>query len=269
MATAIFRDAQDITVQLPYRDEAENDITPASVSYRVYDQAGAEVVEATALAYSVGDTYAEITIAAADNTIDTTRATRVVELVMALASGAEITIESRYILQRTARLVAMENSYQTFEQAELLALDIATLDEWPAAADDDRKTALAHAFNNIGQLTYADWMEGADPQAWFFFRGESEDGRKIITNLNSLTTGEFATLSVPFKAAILRAQLVEADILLGGDIIGRQRAEGLVSNTIGEASQFYRHNKPLILPVSVQAARVLRKFIQFRTRLGR
>lgn len=82
-----------------------------------------------------------------------------------------------------------------------------------------------------------------------------------IRNLNET---QFNALPSKFTRAIKRAQLIEANIILGGDVVGKKRQDGIISETIGESSAFFNSKPYLNLPISRQSYEELRTYILFK-----
>jgi hypothetical protein len=87
--------------------------------------------------------------------------------------------------------------------------------------------------------------------------------------LRNLTPAQLAKLYVPMLDGLKKAQLVEADEILNGDPSIKARQRGLISETVGESSQFYRQGMPLDLPIAPAAMKYLQRWVRFGARIAR
>ena len=62
---------------------------------------------------------------------------------------------------------------------------------------------------------------------------------------------------------LLRAQVIEADDVLGGNPIEARRRLGLISDSAGESAHFFRTSKPLNLPCCRGAIDELRGIVSW------
>ena len=283
-----------VTLAVGMQDRSGNELNVDSVSYRVVDQAGTEVVAKTTLAtFSPGDTQAVIEIAAALNTIAAlpasitsaqidsfnVRGARTVELFL-LIDGNTVAMNRSYALEPTDPLVTGVNSFQTFAQAELTSIDVPNVSGWDGATDKEKIAALVDARSHICQLNF--WMLNSN-QNWgqdnlnFVPEGSYQTpyaagGNRMFIfsgNLSLLTPAQFDRMPARFKAALRLAQIAEADFILGGDESASRRREGILSETIGDVRQQFRFGKPLDLPVSNRAMRYLSQFVSMSKKMGR
>lgn len=229
-------------------------IAATSFTYRVLDSAGAVVVaESAPIAVLAGTTSVPIVVPASANTLaaDVYADIRKVELRVTAADGTR-PISELYAIEAADVLVEGVNSYQNYETAELTAMFTQPLDMWESTPRAARIAALVEARDRIGRLSFVEM--------------DAFDG---VFSINDLTAVEFATLSEPLRKALKKAQLVEADYILGGSAVDHKRDQGLMSETIGESSNMFRPGKPLDLPVTKRTARILTGHISFAARIGR
>ena len=290
----IFLAGTPVTQIIPLVDRAGNLLTVDSVSYRVVDHNGMEVVASVPLTtFTSGDTSVAVMVPASVNNIVgvpasitgdqidlyQVRETRTVELMLSIASNI-VTLNSVYGLEPTDPLVVGINSFQTYAQAELCALDIPGMVAWPTAADVDKIAAMVDARSHIMQLNF--WMMnnntnwGQDslnyiPQGSYTTPYASGGNNAFIFNgnLGLLTPSQYTALPIRFQRALAKAQVVEADNIMGGNPIEDRRIEGLMLESIGEVKQMFRASKPLDLPVSKRALRYLAQYVSFSKRIGR
>ena len=286
-----------VTITVPMTDRYGNVIDVASVSYRVVDQTGLEVVPKSALStFAASDTEAVIAISAQINTIVavvpsaitaqqidqfSVRESRTVELYLTLTTDGNIVLlNSTYALEPVDALVVGLNSYQTFAQAELTALDIPGMTGWAGATDKEKIAALQDARQHINQLNF--WMMNSNvnwgqdtlnfvPEGTYVTPYASGGNHMFLFNgnLGLLTPAQYIKLPIRFRVALSKAQVTEADFILGGDPMADRRREGLILESIGEVKQMFRSSKALDLPVCKRALRYLSQFVSFSKRMGR
>lgn len=287
----------DVNLSVPLLDKNGNALTVNSITYRVVDQDGVELVPITALAtFIAGSAAATVLILAAQNTIvevpadaaitskqiDTfnTREARIVEMQCLLSSGNTTILNAAYGLEHADPLRVGINSFQPLTKAELTALDISGLTGWAAASDQEKIAALITARAHIVQLNF--WMLNSNsnwgqnslsyvPEGGYVTPYASVGGNAFIFNgnLSLLTPTQYGRLPERFKTALRLAQVAEADSILGGDPVELRRREGLLLESIGESKQMFRTGKPLDLPVSKRALRYLSAFVTMTKRIGR
>lgn len=257
-----------VTQTIAFVDLNGDPVAPTAASVRVLDQEGAELVTSTPIVFSVGDTEVDVIIPAEINTlapVGPTQALRLVELTMETAAGPVVTL-TRYIIRTLQRLAVLLNSFQTFDSALLEAMDMPRMDGWTVADEAAKTAALIEAYMRLTQIGYrvpkafVDAQSVIDPQY-----AETVPPRRW----HVMTYPEFAALPEPFRRALRRAQIAEADVVLNGDVIGGRRRAGLMSETIGESSMMFRPGKPLNLGVSEQALAYLSGYVDLRVGLTR
>jgi len=211
----------------------------------------AQTVPITLIGYVKGDTEITLSINSQINDIGLNRrGLRSVEITTVEDDGSLGLIVTRYALKSGDMLAVGENSYLKFNEAALLTMDMPMLSGWGYANDVSKESAMIEAYNRIGMLTFT--VEGVE-----------------ISSLNTMTTKDFDALSVVFRNAIKKAQISEADVILGGDPVAAKREEGLLADSVGESSVMFRPGKPLIMSVSRRTLNYLSGFVSFSNRLAR
>ena len=187
------------------------------------------------------------------------RELRTVEFMLTLASGNKIARKVVYALEPADVLITGLNSFQSYPEASLVALSIPNLPGWEAADEQARIAALVEARLRINRLQFRDVSRGQS-----YMQGETLAG-----DLSLMAPRQFQSLSVRLRAALCRAQVAEADALLGGDPESERRKSGLVHEVVGESEQTWRASKPLELPISRKALGYLSGFISMARKVGR
>lgn len=293
-----------VTLTVPLKDRGGNALVVSAVSYRVVDQAGEEVLPYTALTSFVsGAQEAVIEVPGAVNvlaamswqelaemtwqdaatrrwldmaSLSAAREARTVEMALTV-SGNVVLLTQSYILEPADVLVPGLNSFQTLVEAEITALDVTGLDGWLSASERDKIAALIDARAKILQLRFSllDDSLRFGQDSLFYTRdgGAMTLGTQWFLpeggGLESLTLAQFQALPARFRTALYKAQVAEADGLLGGDPVDVRRQEGLIRETIGEVTQVYRDGHPVNMTVSRRALRYLAPFVSLTRRVGR
>ena len=171
----------------------------------------------------------------------------------------EMVIESENLL------TVGENSFASFQDLILESFDMIDINTFRDAPKEEQLAALITAYYNIGSMSVSLFRHRdlADPMSI-----EQGDLIKIVST-RLLTAQNIALLKPSVVKQLVRCQLAEADSILGGNPIERQRIMGLLSHAAGESTHFYRTSKPLELPISKRAAVELRGIINYAVRIGR
>lgn len=264
--------ASDVKLSFPLVDAQGNPVLPSAASYRVLDEDG--VVLAGPTSILAASSPATIVIPAALNQtpappesnlvpqFGTLRAYRRVELTIGTIAG-DLLLTQEYILERDSNsaLVPGTNSFQTINKAELVALDIPNLNGWNAADRNARVAAMIQARLNLGQMSYRyRWSEN-----WqnFIF---PEFG---IYSIIQFTQDQYLSLPVDFRQTMERAQIMEADDLLGTDPVLAKRQQGITSETIGSSTTMFGQVRPVRQLICPRAMHELSRYIVKRIRLSR
>lgn len=241
-----------VSLTIPLVDADGECIVADSVEYRVIDQNEVELVAKVALAgFTSGDDQAVVEVSSIINTLplNDLRGMRVVEL-YALTLTGTIKVEQGYFIEAEAVLVEGVNSFQSYSKAVYSSYEIPAIQGWGQCDKSERVAALIAARRNIGHLRFL-------------------DSSASTSDITELTQTQWAAMPVEFKAAVCRAQIIEADYLLGGDPYGEYRRAGVMSMTVGEAKQFFRPAKAIEGAVCARAMKELSKYILIRTRIAR
>lgn len=235
-------------------------VQASAVSWTLYDEAGAELFAGTADAFIANDAAATVALTGDQTTISAPSVAREIVLSCTTIAG-EVEVREAFLIVSGAPLTVAVNSFQTLTEATLTRTGFAKLDGWDRATKAGRSAAMIEAYRRILRvsLQLRQVPDTYNRIAWY--------GRRVP--LSRLSADDFNALPDNFKTAIKRAQIVEADVLLGGDKIGDKRRDGIVSETIGEASMFLNSKPYLNLPISRQAYEELKSFIRIVVQLGR
>lgn len=277
----VFLAATDVTLSVPLTDTDGNALSVTAVQYRVTNADGLEIIALTALVGFVSlAAKAVIVVPAASNTppSGTSRALRHVELRCQVGLNV-VTLSTDYVVESGEQLEIGVNSFQSLTQANFNAALIPNLIGWDSAATAQRVAALIDARLHICQLNFGSLNSNAIwGQDSLSFVPEGAYSTGVVRAGSSFAWGgdltfvsaeQFVKLPDIFIKALTRAQIAEADAILGGDPIEQKRRAGLMLDTIGESKQMYRAGKPLELPVSRRALSYLSMFVTFSKRIAR
>lgn len=255
----------DVALTIPLINTAGEELAASAVSYRIIDQDETELVAKTALTgFTEGDAEAVVSIPASLNQLGPLlRGLRVVELYVTTEGGTSL-ITTEYVIEAFATLVTGVNSFQTYSAAFLVGCELPNLPGWNKANKNERINALSAAYRNFGKLRLRYIHDDADAMTRVIT--PAEWGSSDITKL---TAEQLATLPAEYLACLRRAQVLEADFLLGGDEVGEIRRSGIMSATIGESSQFFRTSKPFEGAVCKRALKEVSSYLIGGVRTGR
>lgn len=269
-----------LTVELV--DSAGNYINTNSVTYRVLDQ-DEKVLVASRPAddYVPGVTEVTVTIPSELNGINTsinTREVRSVE-VTCVTDNFTIAFSKSYAIELSDPLVTGLNSFQSYAQAQLTALDIPGIPAWQAASEDERIAAMVEARQHVIQLNFSllnsNVNFGQDqltyvPEGQYQSQYVARNSLFLFNgNLGLLNPTQYLALPERFRKTLRQAQIVEADHILDGGGSDAKRQIGIIEDKIGETRQRYRATKALELPVCRRALSYMSYYVTFSKRIGR
>lgn len=246
----IYGDQSIVSATLTYVPPAASGIALSSATYRLLDDVGTELIAATAL--TPANNAVTVQIAAVNNTLpqDAVRAGRVIEVTMTLSNGEKRYETYHYAIAREETLTVPDVSFQTYMEAMMIAVDMPSMPGWDAADKNTRRNALAEAAERLGRLRFV--VDGAE-----------------ITSIRDMAPSDFDLLSARFLIALRKAQVMEANIILGGDPVEDHRRDGIMSKTVGESSQMFRPGTPLVLAASARSMRYLTGYVRVGMSIGR
>lgn len=265
-----YQDSVTVSVVFQFIDDAGDTITPTGVDYRVLDQDDQVLVDWTTHSFTTGDTEAEITVFAANNTLDADqpRGLRAVELRMQDASGNTYRAVSRYVIEQAQPLKVMVNSFQSYNSALLRVQDM-PVNAFKDATFDEQRMAMTEAYHRLCRLSLTPWAKEVRDQDRINAPWSGQYGATYVFDHEDYDATRFESLPGDFKLRVRQAQVVEADVILGGDPIGDLSRAGLMSHTAGESSSMFRSGKPLDLPASRAALKYLAGYVSYTKRVGR
>ena len=272
MALLIYPANTPASFTIPLTDGAGNPVSPVTVTWNVLDEDGGQLNDsAVILNVAPGTTSIEINVPSDLNALveGQIRGVRVVAIDF---DGLGLSTSVSYMVERTAALVVMTNSFQTYERGLVTRAELGqALPAFDSAVKNRQVAALETAFRKLCRIQYKFALSG-DPRNYVNWDEEiGVDHRiyRVVRDISLITPDEFAAFTDGFKSALRRAQIVEANAVLGGDPITEKRLSGIVSETVGESSMFLKSAAPLTLPVSRAAFTELTGYVYRRFALAR
>jgi len=269
----------DVTSHIVLADDFGNPLTVDTLDYEVVDQTGAAVVARAPIAdFVAGTANVLIVVPSSANTLTppNVRESRRINLYCVVA-GNTLLITRLYAVEANAVLVTGENSFQTYDEAELLSLEIPNLNGWNASVYREKIAALMEARVRLCKMNYNIFNSNMWSQDSMNFIPEGTrvtpwaGGMGYGGDISYIPPEVFATLPPRFLKALRLAQLAEANYITGianGQIVDKQ-AQGLVEDTVGESKQVFSRGMPLKQQVCREAARYLSTYITYNLRTAR
>jgi len=214
-------------------------ITPISASYSITDEDGQVLVPDTIITPTEFSHL--IVVDAASNTITEPQGYRQITVVFTDEKGVTHDIEKAYIIESVNSLIMGENSFKSMGSLIIAASNISGVETLHDSELSDVKVALRQAYSNISRLSV----------------NIRKKNRDIILTTTDLSAADLLELKPNYLARLVQAQIVEANHLLGGNPMEERRQSGILSESVGEVSQFFRTKKPLTSPVCREALEIL------------
>lgn len=245
------------SVSLAFVDQAGSAVTPVTASFLVSDESGTEL-DSGSVSLAGSPTSADITVSALNNTLaaDEWRAYRRVLVEFTDASSNTYFVKSEYFITAVDTLIVGKNSFATWGKLQVIAADLGCLDMFHSVTEAELNKALIGAWVNIGKLSLS-LHSGIDQDRIHHVNG----GIFFSQSTYDLDAQQISDLDEKVYRALLHAQCIEAEFLLGGNPVEDRRRSGLLSDSSGESTQFFRTRVPLRLPVCVDAAVALGQYL--------
>lgn len=258
-------EAVSLSIDLKREDGTDISADVLSIEYAVFDHNDVEkVVLQTLGGFTPGDLAAVVTVPANLNALDsgTTRGMRVIRLRCTTSNGV-VEIVGEYLIEKVDTLQVMKNSVQTYQAAQLVALDMSDIPGWESANKHRRSKALVDAYEHLCQMNF-------DLEKAVVFADFPGVEKLDIVRLRNTDAAAWSALPTAFKEALAKAQVVEADFVLRGQDTAEGLARaGFMSRTIGESSMMLRAGTHIHYPVCKRAVGYLSRFMPKQAVIGR
>lgn len=262
-----------VTLTFPFVDTSGEPVVPTEISYLIKDERGDELVELATLAFDPGDTEINVVVDSALNALPAgvPFGIRIVELTLAVGAE-EYNFSTRYLVKAAATFIVPSNSFQTYEEALLVAMTMPNALGWDGATEAVRMNGLREAYLRLTRFGFAIRHFSDDtpfPETSIGSIGAEPDRVIRPQTWSWMTPEQFLELPARFRGALCRAQVAECNEILRGDRLAERRRSGLLSETIGESSMMFRSGKPLDRGISSEAMRYLSGYIESRLSIAR
>lgn len=248
-------------------DEAGNKIEATSASWELFDERGVTLTAGAVADFDATADSVTFELDAADLTLPDGVSSAGREIVVTLVQSDldEIEVRDFFLLVNAHPLTLMENSFITYAEAVRLRSEFGSMVGWDVADRTRQASALAEAYRRLCRMSYRvpgyrNSQDGVGYAAYGTGIEETLFGGNRC-RVSTLTLAEFDALPEPFKRALGRAQIAEANVLLGGDPVGDKRQSGIISETVGESSAFFQSKPYLNLPISRQAYEEVKRYV--------
>lgn len=262
-----------VEVTVAFTDLNGQPVVPTAINAVLLDGEDQVIVDFGSLVVDAGATSKTITVPREFNVLGEgeLRAARILRVELVTAAG-NIPRSMTYAVESEQRLEIMTNTFQSYEAAELMALDVPNVAGWTTASEDQRKAALVEAYRRIVSIPMKFPTYGAQ-KPWDGFDtliSRSVTAETIITRdgWDDVSASLFAEFPSKFRKALRRAQFLEANELLQGDGVGAKHRAGIVTETIGESSVTLRSGR-IDYGVASQTLQALSGYVYFNMRIER
>jgi hypothetical protein len=258
-----------IVFDISGEDGAAQDIQSITVEYLN----GTNVTLGTATpSFASGDVEVSVAIPFGVNALTDPQKSesRKAQLRIQLTNGAVVFKSEVYLVLAIAPEVSfMNRSYQTLQDAELVAHSMLKMSAWQVAEQKDKINALMAAFDALGRFNYCvkpqeSYISDTSIPSTIF--GETW----IIRGINEKSSAVVATYPATFLNAIKKAQVIEANAILENQMaISDRRNDGVIEETVGESTMKWKEGKSINYGISKDTIMALYGFIEIGYRIGR
>lgn len=224
-------EGQPVSVNIPFVDASGNKQSVSSVAYEVRDGNDKVVFSAPSVDVTETETFFQVKVDAQYNIAGPSGKSAYSIIVSMQTESRVIKVTQFYIVEKEQRLTVMKNSFMTLAQAFLESSEFVNLPGWSNATERRQVAALSQAYSNITQMTL-EYTPINDDGVYM------EGYEEIIGALewSQMTANKFDDLPPVFTKALMRAQILEANDLLEGNVMTAKINSGVRSETIGESS---------------------------------
>lgn len=253
---ASYRANLPVTLYPEFTDYDGVEIVPVASTYTLYDKDGVLASAQPVDLFSYDKP--ELTVDVSFNQLNPgeTVGYRKVELTTQDENGKTYLSEITYLIKSETGLEPGINSFARLPELITVSVDMIHLRTFHGASQEEQISALIQAWNNLGQLPVQ-----------FEDLKEMDSYNKGSTR--ELVDADISLLAPKTYLRLLRAQIIEADDVLGGNPIEARRRLGLISDSSGESAHFFRTSKPLNLPCCRAAVDELRGIVNWSVKIGR
>lgn len=270
----VFQANQDLNLSVALVSEytgANIDAVSATVS--VYDEAEVLIDGPTAATITpvpgpaIAPPFtADFTVLAAVNAASTPTMRQIV-LMVTDSLGNEYRVNYYYILETGDRVIPGTNSYAYFAVLLRASSLMQGIDTFNESSHLDKQRALISAYYNIGKCPVDVRANISNYQDRLYTDALFGGAHPIHPNL--MSEAELALIWPESLNRLIRGQIREANFLLGDEPVLDRRRRGLISESHGEVTQFFRVAKPVELPVCTAALKEMTGLLVWNKKLAR
>ncbi len=251
----IYKPGQPIEVTIPFKNDSGEVVTPTALSYTIYDEEEAVIAGPITPVFTASNGEVLIVISAVQNSLGSGDIIGYRKVALTITVGANSFVNyADYVLKSDTVLVRGTNSVQTYEQAILTSMEMGPLPGWEKSTDDERKAALLAAYDALGSLTYT-----------IMYTDDTEE----LLSVRELELADYDLVEPVQIKDFRKAQVAQANYILGGNPTEKNIADGLQSSTIGEVSQFFRPRPSLSLALCRAALNHVGKYVSWSAIVAR
>lgn len=244
---------------------------PTSATYRVVDHAGVVLVPDTPIEVYGDDEHLEIVISSDLTEVAPGQRRKLLRVMLTVVGQDEelFKFSESVLIQALNKLLIPAESFQTVNEASMIAMDVFNLPNWEGSDRELRRKALIEAAHRIKRMRFdltkdVSGQDYIDHPSWLLTDNEGD-----YAGFDGMSESDFNALPTTFLHDLKVAQVVEADAVLGLETPESKRASGVLSDTVGETSQMFRSGRPIDLPVSKRTLRYLSRWLLNRWSIGR
>lgn len=240
-----------------------------AAAYRVLDHNRTVIVASTVLELDQDATEASVTVPESANQLPgLPRALRLVEFTITGTNGERKLYTVTYVLEGVSTLTVPAQTFISYENALLLALDMPNLAGWSLADEAGRRQAMKEAHLRLNRMRYR--LRAASEFQDFPGISSFDMDELFSDGLAGMTEDEFEDLPAIFLNALKFAQIAEANhILASVGSIEELRSAGVTSSRVGEAYLTFSTFGPSKTQLSDRTNEYIGRFLDKGSRIAR
>ena len=219
-----FASNTEITIEVPYEYNSTL-LTLTGFEYEVLDANSNVVLDRQAdTNFDAANQASTLTIPASANSTTAKRDVRLLNAYLITASGTFVVPQVYLLKGNQLELTPLTDSFMTYTQAVLTRAAMAEPQDYFDAINPElQAVALEEAFERLAKVKF-------------------KVGTTIISDIKSLSVATFEALDPNFLTDLRKAQIAEANIIVENSPIRDKIRAGIISETIGESSMFFRQS---------------------------
>jgi hypothetical protein len=218
----------DISLSFPHTNNGTN-LTLTGFQFQVLDSEGEILIDfTTPSGFNPLLISTTVSIGRAFNDSEEKIDVRQVNVKLITASGTFKQTIYYKLIGDVTQLTPMVDSFMTFPESVMMRAKLSeSLKYFDALPDAIKAVALKNSFERLVKHKYSFVTTPCDPTG---------------TDISAYNITQFKALPATFQEAIKKAQLVEANLLVENSPVRDKIRDGIISETIGESSMFFRQS---------------------------